>query len=100
MATLPLHGKSAIVTGGARRIGREIALSLAKAGADVAITYLKSKNDAAHTVDDLARLLDAVDACRICIATTGVARQHGTDEATPLAPASEMRQLCTMHWRL
>jgi NAD(P)-dependent dehydrogenase (short-subunit alcohol dehydrogenase family) len=53
MATLPLHGKSAIVTGGARRIGREIALSLAKAGADVAITYLKSKNDAAHTVDDL-----------------------------------------------
>ena len=51
MATSPLHGKSALVTGGARRIGREIALALAKAGADVAITYRKS--DAAHTVDEL-----------------------------------------------
>ena len=44
-----LSGKSALVTGGARRIGREIALTLAEAGADVAITYLKSEKDAAQT---------------------------------------------------
>ena len=50
MANLPLSGKSALVTGGARRIGREIALTLARAGADVAITYLKSKDDAQETV--------------------------------------------------
>jgi NAD(P)-dependent dehydrogenase (short-subunit alcohol dehydrogenase family) len=56
MATLPLHGKSALVTGGARRIGREIALVLAKAGADIAITYRKSSNEALEAVSELASL--------------------------------------------
>ncbi len=56
MTTLPLYGKTALVTGGARRIGREIALALARAGADVAITYRKSNLDAAHTVDELTAI--------------------------------------------
>jgi 3-oxoacyl-[acyl-carrier protein] reductase/pteridine reductase len=38
----PLAGKYALVTGGAGRIGREIALTLARAGASVAITYFQS----------------------------------------------------------
>jgi NAD(P)-dependent dehydrogenase (short-subunit alcohol dehydrogenase family) len=50
MANGPLVGKSALVTGGAKRIGRAIALALADAGADVAITYLNSAADAAETV--------------------------------------------------
>lgn len=37
---MELNGKVALVTGGARRIGREIALGLARAGADVVINYL------------------------------------------------------------
>jgi len=45
-----LHGKSALVTGGARRLGRGIALALAKAGADVTITYRSSQADAEITV--------------------------------------------------
>jgi NAD(P)-dependent dehydrogenase (short-subunit alcohol dehydrogenase family) len=45
-----LNGKTALVTGGARRIGREIALALGRAGADVAITYKSSREDAEHTV--------------------------------------------------
>jgi NAD(P)-dependent dehydrogenase (short-subunit alcohol dehydrogenase family) len=56
MTALPLHGKTALATGGARRIGREIALSLAKSGANVAITYLKSKAEAASTVEELTSL--------------------------------------------
>lgn len=48
-----LKGKSVLVTGGARRIGREIALALADAGADVAITYLHSQQDAMQTYHDL-----------------------------------------------
>ena len=56
MSELPLAGKSALVTGGARRIGREIALSLARAGADVAITYRNSCSDAAHTVREVESL--------------------------------------------
>ena len=59
MTNLPLSGKSALVTGGAGRIGREIALTLARAGADVAITYLKSKGDAQETV----RAIEAIG-CR------------------------------------
>lgn len=51
-----LSGKTALVTGGARRIGRAIALSLAGAGADVAITYLKSENEAAETQKEIEGL--------------------------------------------
>src|SRR5690242_7124115 len=55
MAAGELKGKAALVTGGARRIGREIALALAEAGADVAITYLKSGREARQTADDIRR---------------------------------------------
>ena len=45
-----------MVTGGARRIGRKIALALARAGADVAITYRKSQTEASETVRELEQL--------------------------------------------
>ena len=49
----PLYGKRALVTGGARRIGRGLAVALARAGADVAITYRSSAEEAEHVVIDL-----------------------------------------------
>jgi NAD(P)-dependent dehydrogenase (short-subunit alcohol dehydrogenase family) len=49
----PLAGKRAFVTGGAKRIGRALALELAEAGADVAISYLGSEAEALATVSDL-----------------------------------------------
>ena len=48
-----LHNKTALVTGAAKRIGRALALALAEAGADVAITYKGSKAEAAATVNEL-----------------------------------------------
>jgi len=51
-----LAGKRALVTGGAKRIGRGIALALAEAGADVAITYRGSLQEAEQTVGDLEAL--------------------------------------------
>jgi pteridine reductase len=51
-----LDGKIALVTGAAKRIGRGLALALAGAGADVAITYRGSKAEAAATVEALQRL--------------------------------------------
>jgi len=55
-ATKPLAGRRALVTGGARRIGRGLSLALAEAGADVALTYRDSVQDAEQTLIDLGSL--------------------------------------------
>jgi NAD(P)-dependent dehydrogenase (short-subunit alcohol dehydrogenase family) len=55
-----LKGKTVLVTGAAKRIGRAIALALAERGANVAITYLDSQLEAEETVQALAG--DDVDA--------------------------------------
>ena len=52
----PLHGQVAVVTGGAKRIGRALALALAESGAHVAITWRESEAEAQATVADLAAL--------------------------------------------
>ncbi len=52
----PLAGKTALITGAARRLGRASALALAKAGADVAITYRNSAREAREVVVDLSGL--------------------------------------------
>ena len=49
-----LKGKTVLVTGAAKRIGRAIALALAERGANVAITYLASQPAAEKTVRELA----------------------------------------------
>jgi 3-oxoacyl-[acyl-carrier protein] reductase/pteridine reductase len=54
--TKTLYGKTALVTGGARRLGRASALALAHAGADVAITFRNSGREARDTVIDLSGL--------------------------------------------
>jgi len=56
MTGLPLGGKSALVTGGAWRVGRGIALALARAGADVAITYRTSHAEAVETAREIESL--------------------------------------------
>ncbi len=50
----PLAGKTALVTGAARRLGRASAMALAGAGADVAITFRNSAREARETVVDLS----------------------------------------------
>src|SRR5580692_5771808 len=52
----PLLGKAAVVTGAAKRIGRVLALALAEAGADVAITYRASEAEALRTVAEIEDL--------------------------------------------
>lgn len=52
----PLSGKVALITGAAKRLGRESALALAHAGADVAITFLNSRRDAERTAAELRGL--------------------------------------------
>jgi NAD(P)-dependent dehydrogenase (short-subunit alcohol dehydrogenase family) len=50
----PLDGKVALVTGAAKRIGKAVALDLASAGAQVAITYLTSAAQAEQTAAEVA----------------------------------------------
>jgi 3-oxoacyl-[acyl-carrier protein] reductase/pteridine reductase len=52
----PLAGQTALVTGAARRIGRGVALALAEAGADVAITYRGSSEEAQETCAEIEAL--------------------------------------------
>lgn len=53
---MEIQGRVALVTGGARRLGRELALALARAGADVVINYFRSAADAETTVQDIVAL--------------------------------------------
>ena len=60
---LPLLDKVALVTGGARRVGREIALALAHAGCDIVVHYRDSREEA----DALAREIRALGRQSWCV---------------------------------
>ena len=65
---MELAGRVALVTGGAHRVGRAIALTLAEAGANVAVAYHRSEAEAAETVKELKRLGVDADAFRADLA--------------------------------
>src|SRR3954454_914510 len=55
IAAKPLSGKVALLTGGAKRLGRAAALALSQAGTDVAITYLSSEKEVQSTRKELEK---------------------------------------------
>lgn len=82
-----LLGKSALVTGGARRVGRAIALVLARAGADVAITFRSSRAEAAETV----RAIESLG--RRALAVTCDVRSEASVKAAVAATADRFNHL-------
>ncbi len=52
----PLAGRVALVTGAARRVGRVLALALARAGADVAIHFRGSQTEALAVATEVGLL--------------------------------------------
>ena len=51
-----LIGRTALVTGGSRGIGRAIALALAQEGADVAINYVSSEGAAKEVAEEIRKM--------------------------------------------
>ncbi len=56
MDELPLHGKTILVTGAARRVGRILALACVRAGADVVIHHGHSAQQALDVQKEIAAL--------------------------------------------
>jgi 3-oxoacyl-[acyl-carrier protein] reductase len=56
MSRFSLAGKNAVVTGGSRGIGRAIAIGLAEAGANVAITFRERRDEADAVVREIQKL--------------------------------------------
>jgi NAD(P)-dependent dehydrogenase (short-subunit alcohol dehydrogenase family) len=77
-----LDGKLALVTGGSRGIGAAVAIALAERGADVAITYNSSPEDAAGVVKQIEAagrrgFAIEADAAEAGAVTAAVSRAYG-----------------------
>jgi len=84
---LGLEGKVALVTGGARDIGREISLALAAEGATVAVNYAHSKTNAETTVLAIRE-------------RGGAAAAYAADVADYDAVAAMVNEIVAAHGRL
>lgn len=81
---MSLEGRTALVTGGSRGIGRAIALGLATDGADVAVNYRKDEDAARNTVAEIEKLGRRARAYRASV------DDRAADEAMVTAVIDEM----------
>lgn len=71
--SLSLEGKTCLVTGGSRGIGKAIALKLAEYGADVAVTYARSAdaaNEVKAEIEKMGRKAKSLQADAVDLAKT------------------------------
>jgi 3-oxoacyl-[acyl-carrier protein] reductase len=78
-----LSGRGVLVTGASSGIGRGIALAMARAGADVALTYRSNREGA----DDVAREIEALGR-RACVQPLDLADEPAIDRLAPTVQAA------------
>jgi 3-oxoacyl-[acyl-carrier protein] reductase len=108
---IDLSGKTALVTGGNVGIGRAIAIALAEAGADVAVTYLThSGNETAEAIQALGRRglalhMDATDSGDVTRTVAESAERLGgridilVNNAGGLISRFSIAEMSDEHWR-
>lgn len=109
-STIDLTGRTALVTGGAVGIGRAVALALAEAGADVALTYQSHDGEqVAESIRELGRRglasqLDAADSADVDRVVDQAAERLGgridilVNNAGGLIAAREVATMDDPHW--
>jgi 3-oxoacyl-[acyl-carrier protein] reductase len=87
MSRFSLAGKNAVVTGGSRGIGRAIAIGLADAGADIALTYREQSEEADKVAREIGKLGRRALAVRMDV-TDRRSVEAAADKASALGPIS------------
>lgn len=109
---LDLTGRTAFVTGGNLGIGRAIALSLARCGVDVALSYYSHKQEGEQTVRDIEKMgrkafafqLDATNSAQVKEVVDQVAQALGghidilMNNAGHLVKRSPIADMTDEHW--
>ncbi|MBI3676321.1 MAG: 3-oxoacyl-ACP reductase FabG [Proteobacteria bacterium] len=88
MSRFSLAGKNAVVTGGSRGIGRAIALGLAEAGANVALTYREKRAEADAVVRAIEKLGRKAVALQMDVADRTSVEAAARDARGSLGPIS------------
>ena len=88
MSGFSLEGRSAVVTGGSRGIGRAIALRLADVGANVALTYRERADEAAQVVRDIEAKRRRCVALQMDVTERSSVQQAARDAKRALGPIS------------
>jgi pteridine reductase len=70
-----LKGKTALVTGGAKRVGRGIALALAQNGSNILLHFNTSKNEALETAAEIRSFGVTCDLCQADLSKTSELRR-------------------------
>jgi 3-oxoacyl-[acyl-carrier protein] reductase len=82
-SALPLSGKGVLVTGASSGIGRAIALAMARAGADVAVTYRENRKGADGVAGDIQAL-----GRKVCVQALDLADEAAIDRVGPSVRAA------------
>jgi 3-oxoacyl-[acyl-carrier protein] reductase len=106
-----LSGKIAFVTGGAIGIGREIALELARSGANVAVTWFSHEQEGQTIVAEIERIgrrclgfrLDATKSADVTAAVDHIATEFGgldilVNNSGGLLARQEIAGMSDEHW--